>query len=192
MYCLTGCNVAESDINYLYDLARKGGPADEKQLFQLLSEKLLYFTLHRIWDRAEAEEIVQDALLTIYKEYTKIEFTVSFAAWAYKVLNNRVLNYIQTRKRRGMLMKQAIKNNSIPQPVSPTENPELKRRLLFCLEKIGRSNIRFARILNLHFQGFSTTEICERIKLTQNMFYSSLFRARSLLVSCLENEDTHR
>jgi RNA polymerase sigma-70 factor (ECF subfamily) len=182
--------VTESDINYLFKQVREGDTTKEKRLFQVLSEKFLYFTHHRIWDKPDAEEIVQDTLMTIYREYTKIEFTVSFAAWAYKVLINRILDHVQTKKRRGSILNHAIKNNSIPRPALPLENPELKRRLLFCLEKIGRSNIRYARILNLHYQGFSTTEICEKIELTKNVFYTSLFRARSLLLSCLENGDT--
>lgn len=181
--------MTEPDINYLCKLVRDGDAAKEKQLFKLLSEKFLYFALHRIWDRADAEEIVQEALMTIHREYTKVEFTVSFAAWAYKVLNNKVLDYIQTKRRRGVLMNQAIKDKSIPRPALQAENPELKRRLLYCLEKIGRNNIRYARILNLHYQGFSTTEICEKTKLSQSVFYTSLFRARILLISCLENGD---
>ena len=184
--------MTESDINFLYSQVREGNAAKEKQLFQLLSEKFLYFALHRIWDKADAQEIVQDALMTVYREYAKVEFAVSFAAWAYKILNNRILDYIQTKKRQGLLMNRAIQDNSIPRPAYLTEDLELKRRLLFCLEKIGRGNIRYARIVNLHYQGFSTTEICEKLKLTQSTFYTSLFRARSLLISCLENGDTGR
>ncbi|MEE9442493.1 MAG: RNA polymerase sigma factor [candidate division Zixibacteria bacterium] len=182
--------MTEPDINYLYNQVRRGDATKEKHLFQLLSDKFLYFALHRIWDKADAEEIVQNALMTIHKEYIKIDFKVSFAAWAYKVLNNKILDYIQTKRRRGSLMRDAIRDNRLPRPAPLVENPELKRRLLFCLEKIGRRNIRYARILNLHYQGFSTTEICEKIKLTKRVFYTSLFRARTLLVSCLKNEDT--
>jgi len=180
----------DSDINILYGQIRQGDAGKEKRLFQVLSEKFRYFALHRIWDRADAEEVVQNALMTIYGEFKTVEFTVSFAAWAYKVLDNKILDYIQTKKRRGLLMDRAIQNHRISQPTLSTENPELKRRLLSCLEKIGRSHIRYARILNLHYQGFTTSEICRKVNLTRNVFYTSLFRARLLLVSCLEDKDT--
>ncbi|MCP4703685.1 MAG: hypothetical protein GY865_03665, partial [candidate division Zixibacteria bacterium] len=46
-------------------------------------------------------------------------------------------------------------------------------------------NRRHARILNLHFLGYTTEEICSRLEITKTNMYSLLSRARSMLELCL-------
>ncbi|MDD5427124.1 MAG: hypothetical protein PHN52_11655, partial [candidate division Zixibacteria bacterium] len=65
-------------------------------------------------------------------------------------------------------------------------NPMLRDRLLNCLRKIHGKNSQYARILNLHFQGFTTAEICRKLKITSNYCYVILLRARSMIEYCLE------
>jgi DNA-directed RNA polymerase specialized sigma24 family protein len=65
-------------------------------------------------------------------------------------------------------------------------DPRFERQLLECLRKVGRHNNNFARALNLNYQGYSTEEICDRLKLTKVNFYSILSRARSMLDLCLK------
>ena len=68
-------------------------------------------------------------------------------------------------------------------------DPDLKRRLLGCLQKICRQNVRYARILNLHYQGYKTGEVCGRMDVRPATLYSVLSRARSMLEDCLEKGD---
>ena len=65
----------------------------------------------------------------------------------------------------------------------------LERQLLDCLRALNRSNGRHARILNLHYQGYSVEEICRRLSLTRTNFYTILSRARTILLACLEKGD---
>ncbi len=62
----------------------------------------------------------------------------------------------------------------------------LERQLLDCLKKLYAVNHRHARILNLHYLGFTVAEICQRLEVTRNNLYSLLFRARTKLADCLE------
>ena len=68
----------------------------------------------------------------------------------------------------------------------------LKEQLLFCLERVGQSNRRYARILNLYYQGYTTDEVCLRLGINANHSYVALWRARSLLEICLEKGDINR
>ena len=147
------------------------------------------FARQRIWNRGDAEEAVQEALMTIYAEYKGITFSTSFSAWAYKVLNNRILNSLRKKQHES----QRVDGNICPKSVASEANvngaSDLKRRLLDCLQRIGDRNIRYARILNLHYQGYKTDEICGRLKVKPETFYSILSRARTLLEVCLEKGD---
>ncbi len=174
------------NLNGLYNKALKEGKKAENEFIQFMSERFLMFLLQRSIEKEDAKEIVQEALITIVNEYKKIEIRHSFSEWAYKVLINRMQMYFRTTKRR----KQAISNlrdrlESIP---NWTPDPILAPKLLKCLKKLARGNTRYARVLNLKFQGYTVKEICDKMDLTPNNLYIIVSRARSMLLSFLEQE----
>jgi len=174
-----------SKINPLYQQAIAGDEASTKELFEILSARFRTFAHQRIWDEKDAEEIVQDALTIIFHEYQAVAITISFAAWAYKVLDNRILNYVQKRRRESLRVERLMDESTYSISDSSID-PELKRQLLHCLRNLGMANIRYARVLNLVYQGYETEDICRRMNLKRNTLYSHLSRARWLLMACLK------
>jgi len=181
--------VAASEINALYEQARTGDPVKEDLLFKALTVRFRLFTRQRVWSEVDADEVVQETLTAISREYQAQTFTVSFSAWAYKVLDNRILDYMQKQKRRSGKFDHLTAAESVAAAHRDDQYIDLKRRLLACLEKVGTANVRYARILNLQYQGYTTQEICGRLDLTATNFYTVLSRARSLLAACLQQGD---
>ena len=173
------------NLNDLYKNAESGDKKAEDKLFQYLSERFGLFANRRIWDKENAKEIAQDALMLIAGEYKSISFEISFQAWAYKVLDNKILNYIKQRRQRGDRVITVADVNEIGGKDIETD-PELRNQLLDCLKKVAKVNRRHARIIDLHYLGYKTKEICERLKLSSNGFYIILHRARKMLEKCLE------
>ncbi len=173
------------NINDLYKDAHAGDKTSENKLFQLLCERFEQFAHQRIWDEESAKDVVQDALTVIAKEYRKIQFDKSFSAWAYKVLDNRILSYIKTRQRHESKLAAAADSKTPLEP-SHTPDPELRLKLLDCLGKVNEVNPRHAKIIDMHSQGFSTEDICRELNLSRNSFYISLHRARKMLEICLK------
>ena len=174
-------------LDELFRKTVNGDASSEEDLFRRLSVSFHVIAQHKIWDKSEAEEIVQNALMTVAQKYRSLSTDVSFGGWAYKVLNNKVLDYIKSKKTaKGQAVEVQIdcSNLSVDDP-----DPILKSKLLECLRKIGKANKYHARILNLHYQGYTTKEICERMGLKPNNLYVRLSRARSLLELCLEKGD---
>jgi RNA polymerase sigma factor (sigma-70 family) len=171
-------------INELYDLARDGNKSAESELFKELSDRFWVFAHRKIWDKEKAEEIVQNALATVIAEYRETEISHSFTAWAHKVLENKFLAYIQAKRRqRGRNIPlesvNCLTDNWIPDPI-------LKTQLLKCLKLVSRSNLRYARILNLHHLGFKRDEVCEKLGMTLSQSYVVMSRARAMLKECLD------
>jgi RNA polymerase sigma-70 factor (ECF subfamily) len=184
---MTRCRV---DINTLHSEASKGDPKAVEELFVILSSRFRMFAHHRIRNKTDAEEVVQEALMTIYKEYGHVTFTTSFSAWACKVLDNRVLNYFRKKQRESQRIEPE-NDSTVDSTKSPTGiNPDLRRKLLDCLRKVCQSNIRYARILNLHYLGYKTDEISVRMNVRPPTLYSALSKARTMLETCLEMGDT--
>ena len=170
-------------INSLHNAVVNGDKSAEALLFKTLSARFQLFVQQKVWDALDAEEIVQDALMTVAEKYKGIDFETSFAAWAHKVLTNKMLHYFRTKS--GQERRFVGFEESITPALTADLNPDLEQRLLKCLRTITVSNNRFARMLNFHYQGFSVQEICKRLELSRTNFYSILSRARSMLEKCL-------
>jgi RNA polymerase sigma-70 factor (ECF subfamily) len=145
------------------------------------------FVQNRIWDEQDVEDLVQDTLMTINKKYKSIDSEANFAAWAYKVLKNNLLYYFRTRKYQSSRESDEIDGTDPPSPWH--SDPLLETRIKDCLGKISRAKVRYVQVLDLHYQGYTVSEVCEKLNLTANALYIAISRARSLLKLCLEKGD---
>jgi RNA polymerase sigma factor (sigma-70 family) len=171
-------------VNELYELAASGDKQAEARLFAALTDRFRLFAHLRVWNRDEVDDLVQAALAVVAEEYRSVNIETSFAAWAHKVMQNRLLGYIQKQRREKGRMASGDTNNC--RQASWTPDPTLRMKLLACLKKVGLANRRYARILNLHHIGFSRDEVCERLGVTRDQSYLIMSRARSMLKKCLD------
>lgn len=175
------------DIDTLYALAAAGDQTAEEQLFSDLGARFRLFTRRKIGDEADAEDLVQEVLAKICDKYKGIDFEVGFSAWAYTVMKNSIIGYYRKNPRPDQQHTQIVEGGTISK--SHTLDPEFRRRLLVCIKKVATANQRFARTLNLQFQGYRATEICDKLGLAKANYYSILSRARSMLKLCLDKGD---
>jgi RNA polymerase sigma factor (sigma-70 family) len=172
-------------MDQLFDKARGGDKKAERELFEYLFVRFKTLAERRI-GKGEAEDIAQEACLTVLQKYKTETFTKGFGPWAYGVLKMKIGNYMQ-----GLMVKQ--KGFAPPEEAdraarvkSPEPEYELKRKLIDCLKKMIRYNRRYAQILNYFQQGYTTDEICGRFHIRPNNFYVILNRVRGLLRTCME------
>jgi RNA polymerase sigma factor (sigma-70 family) len=175
---------AKMSINNLFSLAREGGEAEREQLFDLLRESFCLVAQLRVWNRDDSEEIVQEAMATVAAKYRDLDFKGSFAAWARKVLENKIGDYYRKRKTRAAMFDRIPDAHAVP--ASSNTDPTLRMRLLDCLKKISAVSNRYARILSLRFQGYEVDEICARMNLNRNRVYLAVSRGRAMLRTCLD------
>ncbi|UCC44622.1 MAG: sigma-70 family RNA polymerase sigma factor [Candidatus Zixiibacteriota bacterium] len=172
------------DLKSLWRAVCKGDHAAEEQLFQLLSARLRIIAQLKLGDSCEAEDVVQNAVLTILQKRDELDGEADFAAWAHRIIEYKILDCYKARQRR------VARTEPLTEKTNPSgatlPDPTLEHRLLDCLSRLDSHNGRHARILNLHYQGYTTDEICDRLRLTRSNFYSILCRARSMLQHCLE------
>jgi len=174
----------ELELDDLYHLAMGGDTQAEKALFVSLNARFRLLARRRLWGQPDWEDVVQDALAVVYQKFGELDSGINFTAWAYQVLRYCVMNHNQ---RLGRQIARTTKLDEAGQLPAPSGfDPAVKRRLKECAQKIWRVNNRYARILNLHYQGYTTEEICERLSLQRSNYYSVLSRARTMLARCLE------
>jgi RNA polymerase sigma factor (sigma-70 family) len=179
------------EINTLYEKALHGGRVQEDQLFQTLTVRFRIIARHRVRNNEDAEDVVQETMAVICREFRNTAFHTSFAAWAYEVLRHRILAYYEKRNARGresVHLDETVLNS---EAAMNDEGVALRPSLIDCLRQIAGYNIRYARVLNLHHQGYSTDEICRKLRIKSGNFYLILLRARALLDKCLREKGYH-
>jgi RNA polymerase sigma factor (sigma-70 family) len=172
------------NIEQLYRRAKDDLDGYEDRLFRELTVRLRPFAYRMTGDSKEAEDAVQDAMVHIINGYRKGTFKDSFFAWAHTVLKHTVYNRARKVRRRRKLME-TFKRQTDNWTFQP--NLDLESRLFDCLRALVLSNRRYARVLNLQYQGYGTEQICSKLKVTRGHFYVLLSRARVALRTCLDN-----
>lgn len=175
------------DLNGLFAEALTGTPDARERLFHHLTVRFRLFVLYRLGDTQEAEDIVQDTVMAVAEKYETMPPDSNFAGWAYSILENKLRLFFRNRKYDREKLAWYGQHASGANPTSA--DPDLKTRLTACLKKICRTNRRYARILALYYQGYTTKEICDRLGITPNNTYVIFSRAKSMLKACLDEEE---
>jgi len=172
------------EINTLYKNVLNGDKNSENILFKELYVRFSLFAFQRIRNEGDIEEIVQDTMLTIINNYREINFETSFSAWAYNVLINKIRNYNRKKRAVRKYIREDLDNTE--KHMDWGADPIFVPKLLDCLRQILVINKRYARVLNLKFQGYDTDFICKKLNISINNLYVIISRARSLLQECLD------
>ena len=173
-------------MNRLLARAKAGDQKAEKQLFQILRARFMTVAKRRVWEKEEAEDVVQEACVTVLQKYKTEEFREGFRAWAYKVLRMKIGNYLQSKKVRQDEYSHGSSAERLLESETSESNLDLEITLIDCLRKIVKAHPRYARVLNLSYQGYKAEEICNRLQVTRSNLYSLLSRSRAMLSKCLE------
>jgi len=88
------------DLNALHQAVKEGDRQSEKALFEVLSERFQVLAHQKVWNREDAREVAQEALAVVAQSPPTLEIHTSFAAWAQRVLENRLLAYIKIKQSR--------------------------------------------------------------------------------------------
>lgn len=167
------------NINDLHQLALSGQPGSEENLFSSLSDMFHLFVRHRVADASDREEIVQSALLKVFNGYRDRTEIRSFAAWAHQVLRNQLIDFY--RQAAAVERKQESIDARWGNRTSSQSDPTLVGRLRAALSALTRVNPRHARVLALHYQGYTIEEISERMDVGAGYCRVMLSRARAFI-----------
>jgi len=67
----------------------------KKEFVELLShhrDSLYRFCLHVIWDKNSAEDVLQEAILSAYKNFGHFQPGTNFKAWMFSFLINKIFD----------------------------------------------------------------------------------------------------
>jgi RNA polymerase sigma factor (sigma-70 family) len=179
-------DVPMRSVDNLVSRARQGDREAEAEIYQYLFERFASLAKRRIGSKEDAEDLAQEACVTVIEKYRSETFTKGFAAWAYGVLRNKIGNYLQLARVKQRHLPLHSSSGVAGQRSNVQIDTLLRRNLIECLRRLAKSHLSYARVLNLVHQGFTTGEICSRLRITPNQMYVTLSRGRSLMEECLD------
>jgi RNA polymerase sigma factor (sigma-70 family) len=172
-------------MHELYEKAMAGDSEAEKQLFERLLVRFKHFAKQHMQGE-DADDVAQEACLTILSKYKEQAYEKSFEAWAHGVLKMKIGNHFQHLAGRRKNIAGAEDVENLTDNKRFEDGLDLKRRLRSCLKKINQHHPRYLRALNLVQHGYTTDEICRMMRVKPNYFYVILNRGRKMLKECLK------
>lgn len=124
-----------------FELIKKFLDGDESAFNRLVlkyQEKIYLLARRMTGNHLDADEVVQEVLMVLYKKLNTFEFKSSFYTWLYRITMTRSLNYIKKRSLKTFLPLSGLKNkmNEDFDPLVSFENKEKVVRLEKILQKI--------------------------------------------------------
>jgi len=153
----------------------------DKRAFELLYKrwhpKLYKFAYRLIGDRDGAQDVMQDAALTIAKNIGRLKDPKTFSSWAYVIVRRRSADYI-ARAVKARRIKTELENHPEPVgPIGPDDRLSLKQAL-------ARLSVTDRSILELFYRdGMTGPEIASALSIPIGTVKSRLFAAREKLKS---------
>ncbi len=168
----------------LIESALTGDTDAESALYEHLFVRFTFIAKRTVGE--DAEDLAQEACITVLEKYKKAVFHKSPAAWAHQVLKNKIGNYLQRPKVKQNQTDSLDAEESREVAGSGSVDPVLERDLVACLRKMTQKNAHYSRVMNLRFQGFTTDEICRRVGIKAKNMYVILNRGRQMMDHCLK------
>lgn len=167
--------------------------------------RLLAFARLQLRDASEADDVVQEALITAVEKDAHFAGKSGYETWVFGILKNKILDALRAQKRRGKWqpweddgVEAAVENqfqatgrwqelarpSSWGDPESTLASERFWQVFDSCMIALPEN---IARIFTMReLMGLSTRRICEEAGIKENNCWVILHRGRLLLRACLE------
>ena len=182
--------------NLIIPQLQKGSESAFKELVDTFQEKVLNTCLGFVPNRHDAEDIVQEVFIEVFRSVEKFRGDSKLSTWIYRITTTKCLEHIRGKKR---LKRQAFFKSLIgmsekadriaafdfDHPGILLENKERAEKLFEAIDKLP-DNQRIAFTLH-KIEGLSYKEITEIMELSLSSIESLMFRAKKNLKKYLHD-----
>jgi RNA polymerase sigma factor (sigma-70 family) len=159
----------------------KGDRKAQFELYKLYVKPLYHAVIRLVPERTTAEEIVQDAFVSIFRHLPDYRSESSLFTWMRRIAVNKALDVIRKKKHEWALPDGKELADSLE--LDDRNEDELIDHLH---EEIKKLPDGCREILSLYlFEGFKHIEIAQKLQITESTSKTQYLRARKLLALAL-------
>jgi RNA polymerase sigma-70 factor (ECF subfamily) len=161
-------------------------PSDEfVQLFTKWQRRLFLFILAQAPNPVEAEEILQETNLVIWRKSHTYREGTNFYAWGCRIAVLEVLKFRDRRRRQAIILSDAFVEAIAREAEDNVESLEERRHaLLACLARLAPSDRDLIR--RRYAPGETGKTVARQLGRPANSVYQSLSRIRRTLLECIK------
>jgi len=148
----------------------------QRMLFDQHSGKMMTICLRYAADQMEAEDLLMESFVKIFRYLYQYKFEGSFEGWMRRVVVNTALKHLQKKK----IRFEEIRPEKVSENVDAGAYVHLGEKEI--LELIKRLPDGYRLVFNLYvIEGYSHEEIAEMLKIQPGTSRSQLVKARKML-----------
>lgn len=165
----------------------KGSRAAQALLYNKYASKLLYLSWRYVKVKDDAEDVLQEAFIKIFKSLDKFKQDSSLETWMRRIVINTALNHQRSK----LYMYPMIDISDIEESEEPTALEYMNANEI--MELVNKLPDGCRIVFNLYaIEGYKHKEIAELLSINEGTSKSQLARAKKILKESIEELDAHR
>ena len=175
------------EIVELVIAAKKGNTAAQKQLFDLMADRMMLVCRRYLKTREDAEEVLLDGFYKFFKNLDAFRYQgeAALIGWLKKIIINECLMFL--RKKKMLIMLSDSEAEEIPLEEDALDQMSASE----ILQSILQLPIGYRTVFNLYvIEGIEHNEIAHMMGIAEGTSRSQLSKAKSLLQKILLQKGT--
>lgn len=175
-------------------LLQKIKSGDKTAYMNLVSpfrERLFRKAVSMVKDSDDAEDIVQDALISGYRSIQNFRAEAGVYTWLYRIVVNKSKDLLAKKKRgKERPIDDNPENQFIDERVGYEKKLELSEETRYLMEKIGLMEEAYRKVLEYrYFENLSYNEIAALMDCNVGTVKSRLFKAKEFLKHLIQEDN---
>ncbi|MFK7948147.1 MAG: RNA polymerase sigma factor [Saprospiraceae bacterium] len=169
-------------IESLIKACKRGKRASQKELYKLYYSYGMSICLRYSKNRQEAQEILNDGFVKVFKNLDKYDIKLSFKAWLRRILINVAIDYYRKHHKYQHTLE-IVHNQHFDESPDALHNLSVEE----IMKMVHRLSPAYRMVFNLYVvEGYKHQEIAEQLNITVGASKSNLAKARMKLRAMLE------
>jgi RNA polymerase sigma factor (sigma-70 family) len=169
--------IAENSLLRIWEGCKVNDRKQQGLLYKVLAPKMLAVCMRYTTDRDEAQDVLQEGFIKIFKNLQNYRGEGSLEGWIRRIMTHTAIS--RYRKLKPMLLSEEISENSIPCYASNQNNKMEAQELMNIIQQLPGN---YRSVFNLYaIEGYSHQEIGTMLGITELLSRTTLHRARGIL-----------
>tara|TARA_B110000305_G_scaffold177955_1_gene197106 strand:+ start:703 stop:1257 length:555 start_codon:yes stop_codon:yes gene_type:complete len=155
---------------------------------------LFNYTKIRVYNKEDAEDIVQNVLVILHKKMNEFDANKNFCSWALTICNFQIKGYF-SKVKRNKVVSTLDEENMSPESLGyfcdrmPFQDLIQEEKQKLTIEIINNLNTMEKKVFSLSLKGFSSKDIIYSLKITQSHYSASKSRALKKAKKLFKNKN---
>lgn len=144
---------------------------------EAIKNKLFRFAMSMLRDEAEAEDVVQEVVIKLWKQRQQLDRIQNLEAWTMRLTRNLSLDKLRSKHRRYEPIDSVVDlDNNEPSPARQVELNDTMDQLKAWIKKLPEKQQMVFQLRDI--EGMTYKEIAESLDMPLSQVKINLFRAR--------------